>query len=74
MTSARGRSVLARLIVCSCRREREESHHFAAQFTADLLAMNSTDFIITSSFQVLPQSCHRVTILLADHTQHTAQP
>jgi sucrose synthase len=29
----------------------EEQYHFSAQFTADLLAMNSADFIITSTYQ-----------------------
>ena len=29
-------------------RENEEQYHFSCQFTADLLAMNSADFIITS--------------------------
>ena len=29
----------------------DEDYHFAAQFTADLIAMNHTDFIITSTFQ-----------------------
>ncbi|KAK9705672.1 hypothetical protein RND81_07G075200 [Saponaria officinalis] len=29
----------------------EEKYHFSCQFTADLIAMNHTDFIITSTFQ-----------------------
>lgn len=29
----------------------EEQYHFSTQFTADLLAMNSADFIITSTYQ-----------------------
>jgi sucrose synthase len=29
----------------------EEDYHFSAQFTADLISMNSADFIITSSYQ-----------------------
>ncbi len=29
----------------------EADHHFAAQFTADLMAMNTADFIITSTYQ-----------------------
>ena len=29
----------------------EESYHFGCQFTADLIAMNSADFIITSTYQ-----------------------
>jgi sucrose synthase len=32
-------------------RENEEQHHFSCQFTADLIAMNSADFIITSTYQ-----------------------
>ena len=32
-------------------RENEDSHHFSAQFTADLIAMNAADFIITSTYQ-----------------------
>lgn len=29
----------------------EEKYHFSCQFTADLLAMNNADFIITSTYQ-----------------------
>ncbi|MGB5697671.1 MAG: sucrose synthase [Polyangiales bacterium] len=29
----------------------ESDHHFAAQYTADLMAMNTADFIITSTYQ-----------------------
>ncbi|MFA7386356.1 MAG: sucrose synthase [Thiohalobacteraceae bacterium] len=32
-------------------RDNEESYHFSAQFTADLIAMNAADFIITSTYQ-----------------------
>ncbi|MCB1005944.1 MAG: sucrose synthase, partial [Acidimicrobiales bacterium] len=32
-------------------REQDEHYHFSCQFTADLIAMNTTDFIITSSYQ-----------------------
>ncbi len=32
-------------------RDNEERYHFSAQFTADLIAMNSADFIITSTYQ-----------------------
>ena len=32
-------------------RENEERYHFAAQFTADLIAMNTADFVITSTYQ-----------------------
>jgi len=31
--------------------EHEADHHFAAQYTADLMAMNTADFIITSTYQ-----------------------
>lgn len=29
----------------------DDKYHFSSQFTADLIAMNHTDFIITSTFQ-----------------------
>lgn len=29
----------------------DDKYHFSCQFTADLYAMNHTDFIITSTFQ-----------------------
>jgi sucrose synthase len=32
-------------------RENEQQYHFAPQFTADLIAMNAADFIITSTYQ-----------------------
>jgi sucrose synthase len=32
-------------------KEYEEQYHFPAQFTADLIAMNTADFIITSTYQ-----------------------
>lgn len=32
-------------------RENEAQYHFACQFTADLIAMNTADFIITSTYQ-----------------------
>jgi len=32
-------------------RENEEHYHFSCQFTADLIAMNMADFIITSTYQ-----------------------
>ena len=32
-------------------RENEDQYHFSCQFTADLIAMNSADFIITSTYQ-----------------------
>jgi sucrose synthase len=35
----------------------EEKYHFSCQFTADLFAMNHTDFIITSTFQEIAGRC-----------------
>jgi sucrose synthase len=32
-------------------RENEERYHFSCQFTADLIAMNTSDFIVASTFQ-----------------------
>ncbi|MBI1424330.1 MAG: sucrose synthase [Gammaproteobacteria bacterium] len=32
-------------------RENDEQYHFACQYTADLIAMNTADFIITSTYQ-----------------------
>ncbi len=32
-------------------KDHEEQHHFSCQFTADLIAMNTADFIITSTYQ-----------------------
>lgn len=37
-------------------REMEEKYHFSCQFTADLIAMNTADFIITSTFQEIAGS------------------
>lgn len=34
----------------------EDKYHFSCQFTADLIAMNHTDFIITSTFQEIAGS------------------
>ncbi|PRQ46823.1 putative sucrose synthase [Rosa chinensis] len=34
----------------------EDKYHFSCQFTADLIAMNQTDFIITSTFQEIAGS------------------
>jgi hypothetical protein len=30
----------------------EDKYHFSCQFTADLIAMNHADFIVTSTYQV----------------------
>lgn len=35
----------------------EEKYHFSCQFTADLIAMNSADFIITSTYQEIAGRC-----------------
>jgi sucrose synthase len=32
-------------------RDNEESYHFSCQFTADLISMNTADFVITSTYQ-----------------------
>ena len=32
-------------------KEHEPDHHFACQYTADLISMNTADFIITSTYQ-----------------------
>lgn len=37
-------------------RQMEEQYHFSCQFTADLIAMNSADFIITSTYQEIAGS------------------
>ena len=40
-----------RLANAHCRKKLDEQYHFSCQFTADLIAMNASDFIITSTFQ-----------------------
>jgi sucrose synthase len=37
-------------------KDMEEQYHFSCQFTADLIAMNSADFIITSTYQEIAGS------------------
>ncbi len=37
-------------------REMEDKYHFSCQFTADLIAMNTADFIITSTYQEIAGS------------------
>jgi len=37
-------------------REMEEQYHFSCQFTADMIAMNAADFIITSTYQEIAGS------------------
>ncbi|KAG4387949.1 hypothetical protein GLYMA_09G073600v4 [Glycine max] len=46
----------------------EEKYHFSCQFTADLFAMNHTDFIITSTFQEIAGSKDTV----GQYESHTA--
>ena len=41
-------------------RENEAQYHFNCQYTADLIAMNSADFIITSTFQEIAGTPHTV--------------
>lgn len=40
--------------------EMEEQYHFSCQFTADLISMNSSDFIITSTYQEIAGSANEV--------------
>ncbi|XP_010247458.1 PREDICTED: sucrose synthase [Nelumbo nucifera] len=49
-------------------KEFEEKYHFSCQFTADLFAMNHTDFIITSTFQEIAGSKDTV----GQYESHTA--
>ncbi|KAK6944914.1 Sucrose synthase [Dillenia turbinata] len=46
----------------------DEKYHFSCQFTADLIAMNHTDFIITSTFQEIAGSKDSV----GQYESHTA--
>ncbi|KAH7655337.1 sucrose synthase protein [Dioscorea alata] len=46
----------------------EDQYHFSCQFTADLIAMNHTDFIITSTFQEIAGSKDTV----GQYESHTA--
>jgi sucrose synthase len=41
-------------------RENEEHYHFSCQFTADLIAMNTADFIITSTYQEIAGTAETV--------------
>ena len=41
-------------------REHEEDYHFSCQFTADLIAMNTADFIITSTYQEIAGTAETV--------------
>lgn len=46
----------------------EEKYHFSSQFTADLIAMNNADFIITSTYQEIAGSHNNV----GQYESHTA--
>lgn len=41
-------------------RENDQPYHFACQYTADLIAMNSADFIVTSTFQEIAGTAEAV--------------
>jgi sucrose synthase len=49
-------------------KEMEDSYHFSCQFTADLIAMNAADFIITSTYQEI--AGHQQSV--GQYEQHTA--
>nr|CAJ32597.1 sucrose synthase [Coffea arabica]CAJ32598.1 sucrose synthase [Coffea arabica] len=49
-------------------RKFEEKYHFSCQFTADLLAMNHSDFIITSTYQEIAGTNNTV----GQYESHTA--
>ena len=40
--------------------DNEERYHFSCQFTADLIAMNAADFIITSTYQEIAGTGHSI--------------
>ncbi|KAL6549511.1 Sucrose synthase 6 [Orobanche hederae] len=40
-------------------RDLDAKYHFSCQFTADMIAMNAADFIITSTYQEIAGSTHR---------------
>ncbi|KAL6293106.1 hypothetical protein ACE6H2_001248 [Prunus campanulata] len=46
----------------------EDKYHFSSQFTADLIAMNNADFIITSTYQEIAGSKNNV----GQYESHTA--
>ncbi|MFQ5487944.1 MAG: sucrose synthase [Gammaproteobacteria bacterium] len=41
-------------------KDNEEQYHFSCQFTADLIAMNASDFIITSTYQEIAGNAESV--------------
>ncbi|GMN62372.1 hypothetical protein TIFTF001_031448 [Ficus carica] len=49
-------------------KKHEDKYHFSSQFTADLIAMNNADFIITSTYQEIAGSHNNV----GQYESHTA--
>ncbi|KAG9459442.1 hypothetical protein H6P81_003950 [Aristolochia fimbriata] len=49
-------------------RDLEKKYHFSCQFTADVIAMNNTDFIITSTYQEIAGSKNTI----GQYESHTA--
>ncbi|XP_068664319.1 sucrose synthase 2 [Aristolochia californica] len=49
-------------------RKFEDKYHFSCQFTADIIAMNNTDFIITSTYQEIAGSKNTI----GQYESHTA--
>lgn len=49
-------------------KDHEAQHHFSCQFTADLIAMNSADFIITSTYQEIAGNEYSI----GQYESHTA--
>jgi sucrose synthase len=43
----------------------DEKYHFSCQFTADIIAMNNADFIITSTYQEIAGRFYSASSLLA---------
>ncbi|MCG5513222.1 sucrose synthase [Ectothiorhodospira shaposhnikovii] len=41
-------------------KDNEDQYHFSCQFTADLIAMNAADFIITSTYQEIAGTDHAI--------------
>ena len=48
-----------------CRKKLDDQYHFSCQFTADLIAMNASDFIITSTFQEIAGDADTVGVCFA---------
>ncbi|GMH13223.1 hypothetical protein Nepgr_015064 [Nepenthes gracilis] len=49
-------------------KEKDPKYHFSCQFTADIIAMNAADFVITSTYQEIAGSKDR----LGQYESHTA--